>query len=717
MQYLIRGDDYLARTPKFKLVDRVQDLERLSSILLRSNSNSVLLVGPGGVGCTALIMGLQASKRDPNAPFDIVSKRLFWLDTDGLFSLGDAQKVNESFQKLMGILYRTPESILIIEDTRDFIEAARNIGSLHFVNALTLAIKSHKTQVILEARDEDLDVILKAHSDMRELFTMLDLQEPIGEALAKIVTAQSEDLQDYHKIRIAPDAITAAIELTTKYRARDAGISRAQPERSVALLDRALSSYRLMAHRSPPGLAAAEAAVRSAAEGSDKIAAEGVLKKLCADWEANQAEIKVLYKRQRDGEQAVLDLEAELEKQVAQEAEAREKGAATVEVQKASSSIAKFASLATGANIDSAAVSSIKRRINEFQAEIEKNKIKFDELTRSINEHLELTREFVLKEFSAISGIPANKLNEDEREKLKGLEAGMKRRIFGQDHAVKRLADAIKTARIGRRNQDKPQASFMFLGPSGVGKTEIAKAVSEVLLGDDKALTRFDMSEYMEKHAVARLIGAPPGYEGFEAGGILTNAMRKNPVRVLLFDEIEKAHPDVFNVFLQILSDGRLTDNVGRTVSFADSIIIMTTNLGQPHFLDTSLTFEEAGAAAMEEVGKTYRSEFLNRFNGRENIVPFNRLGLDSIERIVRREFDGLNNTYAQEGIEVAIADEELKKFCAAKYDPAVGARGLPGTIQTTVEPIIVDMILENRKQSVAHFVYDDAAGRLALVK
>jgi ATP-dependent Clp protease ATP-binding subunit ClpA len=264
---------------------------------------------------------------------------------------------------------------------------------------------------------------------------------------------------------------------------------------------------------------------------------------------------------------------------------------------------------------------------------------------------------------------------------------------------VRLLANAVKTARVGRRNNERPQAAFMFMGPSGVGKTEIAKALAQSLLDDEKALTRFDMSEYMEKHAVSRLIGAPPGYEGFEAGGILTNAMRKSPLRVLLFDEIEKAHPDVFNVFLQILSDGRLTDNVGRTVSFSESIIIMTTNIGQPHFLNPKLSFEQASEAAMEEVQKTYRSEFLNRFSGRQNIVCFNKLDLASIERIVKREFDAMNAVYSNDGINLSLSEADLKAFCKAHYDPAIGARGLPGYIQTNVEPMIVNQILETEKR------------------
>ncbi len=705
MNYLTRGEDYLARTPNFKLVGRDEELKALCAILMRRMANSILLVGPGGVGCTALCKGLQASKLDPDAPFDIVSKRIFWLDTDSLFSSGDSASINTAFQKLMHVLYQTPDSILVIEDTRDFIEAARNTGTMHFINALCLAIKSNKTQAILESRDEDLDAILKGHSDMHELFTLIDLEEPTGQALYDIVADAAQDLQDYHQIKINDDAVRAAIELTTKYRAQDSGKGRAQPERSVSLIDRALSTYRLQAHRRPPGLIEAEQERSRAKTAKEKAAADDRIAELTSGWASYQHEVRTLHRRQREGEIAVVELEAELEAQLEAEKLSRDSGEAGEE--KLTGRIARFAKMATGAGMESDSVRTLRLQINKFQAEIKINRDGFNDLTKSFNDSLELTREIVLKEFSLISGISVNKLNENEREKLRNLEGDLKKRIFGQDHAIQLLANAVKTARVGRRNQDKPQAAFMFMGPSGVGKTEIAKALAQSLLDDEKALTRFDMSEYMEKHAVSRLIGAPPGYEGFEVGGILTNAMRKNPLRVLLFDEIEKAHPDVFNVFLQILSDGRLTDNVGRTVSFSEAIIIMTTNIGQAHFLNPSLTVAEANAAALEEVGKTYRSEFLNRFAGRQNIVCFNKLDLPSIERIVRREFDSMDKTYAGDGINLTVTDADLKAFCKGHYDPAIGARGLPGFIQANIEPIVVNMILESDKRGNVNLSYN----------
>lgn len=671
---LIRGEEFLARSPGFKLIGREAELKKLSSILVRQKANSVLLVGAGGVGCTAICLGLQALKADANAPFDIVSKRIFWLDTDRLFSSGDSQQINTAFQKVLTDLGRTPESILIVEDTRDFIEAARNSGNSHFVNALGLAVKTDKTQVILEVRDEDLEVVLKWHSDIRESYTLMDVQEPEGEHLAQIVQGGAENLARYHNIRIAPEAVQAALDMTTKYRVHSGGLSRAQPERAISLLDRSLASYRLVAHQGTP--------------------------------EHLQKRLRELHEFQVTGETAILEFEDKLAVKLEEEKKRREGGSDPEhEPNRARKT---FATMAAAGGMDTPEVARLKQSIAGLQAGVNQNRNEFNKLTAEINANLELTRATVLAEFSRVSGISVNKLGEDDIALLRRLEGDLTAKIFGQDAVIKQVADGIKVAKVGRRNKEKPLASYMFLGPSGVGKTEVAKVLAHSLLGDARGLTRFDMSEYMEKHAVAKLIGAPPGYEGFEAGGILTNAMRKNRNRILLFDEIEKAHDDVFNIFLQILDDGRLTDNVGRTVSFDEAIIIMTTNTGQPHFLDMSASFETARERAIDDLNQRYRSEFLNRFAGRQNIICFNRLELPSIEKIVKREIVDLDKSYRANSIGVVMMDADLKAFCADHYDPRVGARGLPGYIQAHLEPVIVNHILQNPDEAgVCTVAYD----------
>ena len=695
MNYLIKGSDMLAAQKDFHLVGRDGDLERLTSILLRSESSSIILVGPGGVGCSALCLGLQASKEDPDAPFDVINKRLFWLDTDGLFSSGTTSEISANFEKIISILNRTPDSVLIIEDARDFIDAARSNGLGNFINSLNNAVKKDKTQVILETRDEDLDVVLKSHSDMREAYTLIDLEEPIREALAQIAAHGARQLAEHHGIRVHPDAVEAAIELTTKYRTRDAGLSRAQPERTLTLIDRALSTFRLNAHREHHGMRALLASLGdrvSTPEGQAEIA------RLNTEYAESQKAVKLLYREQRDGEAAILEIEQQIDafKKEDEARAARGETMATSPEPQRISSLSAFHEISRGGGFESTRVTEARARIEELQKLVGENREKFLELTRHINEQLELSRDAIVEQFSMISGIPANRLNQDERKKLRCLEENMRQKVFGQDSAIRKLADAIKVAKVGRRMGGEPLASFLFMGPSGVGKTELAKVLTANLLDDAGALTRFDMSEYMEKHAVAKLIGAPPGYEGFEVGGILTNAMRKNPMRVLLFDEIEKAHPDVFNIFLQILSDSRLTDNVGRVVSFDDAVIIMTTNIGQADFLNVALTDDEAEAAARIELEATYRPELLNRFAGRENIVSFRRLGLDSIARIVRREALRIAERYESSGVTLEFPDEAIAVFCADKYDPATGARGLPGYIKANLEPVFADLVLDN---------------------
>lgn len=698
MQYLITGGEMLAQYPDFKLVGRADDMKRLTSVLMRNKAASVILVGPGGVGATSLVMGLQALKDDPNVPFDIISKRLFWLKTDELFASGNHEEINKGFNGVLTILKRTPDSILIVEDTRDFIEAARNNGCSHFINSLNACLKAGQTQVILEARDPDLDMILAAHSDMKQCYTIIDLNEPVGQDLIDIVRSNAQALRKHHDIAIEDDAVLTAVELTNKYRSRDASLSRAQPERSGNLLDRALATYRLDAHKRHPQVLFMLAS--GVSENDPRVV------ELDREYAKIQARIKQLHQLQRDGEIAIIEIEekiAAVKKEEAENPPSYEENTDTT-----SRRIQMFANVAASGGFESPAVRELRNQIRQYELVINENRAEFDSLTEQINSQLALTKEKVLAEFSRLSGIPVSKLNEDEKVKLRNLENVLNSRVFGQEEVIHKIANAIKVARIGRRNGGKPQAAFLIMGPSGTGKTEVCKALAHALKDDESALTRFDMSEYMEKHSVAKLIGAPAGYEGSERGGILTNAMRSNPHRIILFDEIEKADPAVFDLFLQILSDGRLTDNHGRTVNFSESMVIMTTNIGQSFFLDDSLSTEESERLANVELDSVYRPEFLNRFAGRQNIVCFSRLGLDSIEKIVKRELNGLKSAYQENGVKIEYSDDCIKAFCADHYQPRHGARGLQGYIVANIEPLVVNMILENQVESaVLTLVYN----------
>jgi ATP-dependent Clp protease ATP-binding subunit ClpB len=658
MNFLIRGREYLEKFKGFKLVGRDTELQSLISILLRGGSNSVIVYGPGGSGCSAICLGIQEAKMKPDAPFDLVSKRLFWLDTNSLFASGNSETINNSFRRILGRLRDTIEPVLILDDTKDFTDACRNNGTTHFINALLGLVREKKCQIIIEVKEEDLESTSKSHSDIKELFTTFLIEEPSGPSLQNIVEKSTDILSEYHRIKVSDTAITTAIKLTTSLRGRYDGLDRAQPDLSITLIDRALASYRLSAHKSPTGFTIEE-------------------------WTALKKQLDSLYANQRDGESVISELEDRNS-----EISARH---SFDPISKPLSPLSEIQSPEIEANLT---------KIRNIKGIIEADRIKYLSVIDIINSKLLLTDDLVIAEFSNITGIPVSKLNRNESEKLVGLEESLKTRIFGQNPVIHKVSNGIKIGKIGRRNPDKPLASYLFLGPSGCGKTELAKAISWIILDDERALTRFDMSEYMEKHSVARLIGAPPGYEGFESGGILINLVRKNPKRILLFDEIEKAHPDIFNVFLQILDAGRLTDGLGRTAYFSDSIIVMTTNIGQSHFLNDA-SAEEANAAAMVELSETYRSEFLNRFNGRENIICFEKLEIDSIKKIAQREINSINTAYADRDISVFMDGPNLTKLCVDKYDVSIGARGLPGYISTNLENVIVDYILSNNNDKV----------------
>ena len=701
--FFISGRDYLAQFKKFELVGRDDILAKLTAILMRKSANSVLMVGAGGVGCSAICLGIQASKEKQGTPFDIVSKRFFWMDSDLLFSSGDSNKINAEFDKMLRTLSRTPNSALIIDDMRDFIDAARNNGCTNLINALMHAVKRKNFQMIMEARDEDLQTVLSCHSDMKEGFTLLDVDEPNEELLGKIIqTISNTRLVSHHKIPISEEAIDTAIDITSKYRVRDIGLSRAQPERTLTLLDRALTAYRLKAHASDPRLESLQDQLNNveieykknqSQELKDQIdSLKQKINTIAKVWLDRQEKIKQFDSEVRDGETAIRNLETDIEEQQAIETERDS------DIEKPSiteKSFTSFSSRAAGAGYDSEEITELKKQIKQYQEEIDINREKFSKLTAEINEKLQLTKEHVLMEFSEISGIPVNKLTQDERAKLLNLDANLNNRVYGQEEAVEKLSNQIRVARAGLQSPNKPQASFMFLGPSGVGKTELAKALTTELFDDERSLLRFDMSEYMEKHAVAKLIGSPPGYEGYEAGGILTNEMRKNPRRIILFDEIEKAHSDIFNVFLQILDDARLTDNRGLTVSFRDATILMTTNIGTQYFLSEE-DFDIANSKAMEDLESEYRPEFLARFNGKRNIVCFKTLQLPVIEKIATRDIERLNEMVKSSSPEIDIKFDHnaLVSMCRDHYEPVNGARGITGYIEGVIKPEIANTVL-----------------------
>lgn len=663
------GPTVLAGLDDFNLVGRDAELFAMINILGRRFANNVLLTGQGGSGCSALCHGLQQAKSRPDTPFDILQKRIWWLDTDGLFSNPD--KTQELFDGMIHRVAHTAESdtILVIDDARNFIDAATRTGNGNFINQLMRHIELHRLQVILEVRDSELEMVINSHSCMREQFTILELLPPSRDKLHQIVTASGANLQKHHSIKIDPDAIEQAIYLTTAYPGKERSLMRAQPDASLTLLDRALATYKNSSHANPPELKRAKDMLKLDPENQDL---QTKVRELTVSWDLRRAEMAKACDTQSHGEEYLITLEAELA-----ELQAKKGPDASI--------------LAS-----SKAEQELAFTISETKKIIKQNGDEFKAFCDSINDELKLTGDHVFAEFSRLSGIPFDKLNEDEGKKLLHLPVALKKVIFGQDHVIDQVSDALLTSSTpGLKERGKPDAAFMFTGSSGTGKTALAKALAGALKDDEQAMLRFDMSEYSEKNNVTSLIGAPPGYAGFEHGGVLTNAVRKNPHSIILFDEIEKADVSIFDIFLQVLDEGRLTDTQGRTVSFENTTLIFTTNIGAEHMLDDQLSFDEQCQRTLESLSAKYRAEFLNRFQGRQNIVMFKVLPKSVIHTIARGQLDKVNANMVTAGVDMKLlmSDDDITRLCDHHYKPESGARGIDGLFRTNVYPKLARII------------------------
>jgi ATP-dependent Clp protease ATP-binding subunit ClpB len=725
--YLIRGTDYLnERAPDFKLIGRQGDLDKIYGILMRPSSNNVLLTGLRGVGVSSMVFGLQAAKSDPNTPFDMINKHYYILETDRLFSLDNKEDIEKAFKAALTTLHKDPNSVLVIEDLGDFIEAATNSGCKHFINMMMHELGDRSgNQALFLCRDDNLNTVYKAHSDMHKLFTLHEMQEPSPEELRAILKATGEKIAKREGIKVDQAAVDTALDMTSRFHAKDASLDRAQPERAITLLERAMVSYRMDAHRNPPEIVEAEAQLKAvvAALAGGKITKElqgqskeelesrnAVLEakigEMKAAWEQTQKQILKLSREQRRAENGITERQIQIEgrreflkkqdeKEAARIKRMSEKGTIDTVTAEGINEADDFKDeiSESGYELDP----EIKQLVAEIETArgiVEGKQAEYAAIAEKINSTLELNADHILSEFSRLSGIPANKLNQDEREKLLNLEPTLSNRVYGQEPAISGLVNAVMISKTGLKEPNLPDGSFFFLGPSGTGKTESAKALTEALFDDQSNLIRINMSEYQEKNAVAKLIGAPPGYEGFEVGGYLTNAVRKKPYSVVLFDEVEKGHPDVMDLLLQVLSDAELGDNLGRKVSFKNCIVIVTSNIGSEYFLDPNMSYEEAKDRAMKDLDQKFRPEFLNRFNGKENIIMFNRLELPQLERIARRELASLNKKVAPKGLSVGLEDGALADMCRDFYAPAVGARRIPALFNSRIYPDIAKTIL-----------------------
>jgi ATP-dependent Clp protease ATP-binding subunit ClpB len=737
--FLIRGSEYLDRVPDFKLVGRDKELKNLTGILMRKNANNVMLVGPGGTGLSALCMGLQASKNQPDTPLDMINKRFYWLDTDALFASGDVKLITDGFERAIKTLTDEPNTVLIINDTKAFMDGARNNGCTNFVNSLMSAIEKPKFQAIFESSEADADSIAKMHSDITDHFTRMRLEEPTPEDLKLIVNAVLGSLENFHGIKASPEAAAVAIDVTTKYRTEESSLSRAQPERALTLIDRAFTAYRQNAHAKPHGLGALEtlltevnAAITNGTFTAElngrtpeeletiKVAAESDIAEVKQNWESLQAEIKSLYDKQRDAEKFLVTLQNQYDVELKEQADraanidkayqekqakaaesaaaAKPEGAAPVPAPSARKSffsgiVAKGGAMDQGDNNPDSPKTTVQK-IEIVKADLAVLTDKYNKIMADINAPLQLKAEHVLAEFSTLSGISVSKLTQDEKEKIKKLNATLTSRVYDQDAPLKAIADAIRVSRTGLGEPTEPEGAFMLLGPPGCGKTETALALAEALYDTDKALVRLDMAGYSEKNDVKKIIGCPPGYEGYEQGGDLTNIVLKNPRRVILLDEFDKGHVDTYDVLLSVLSAGRLPDNHGRIADFTQSFIIMTANIGSKHFLNPDLTEDEAREEAMKEIRATFRPEFIDRFAGGKNIMCYRKLQAPTIVKIATRNISKLNTRLEAMGLQLYMEPDQIAELVKYK-SPGHSARGIAGFFKTDIKPILANTILD----------------------
>ena len=662
---LISGENYVNND--FRLIGRESDLDKIFSILMRQTANSLILFGSDGAGCSSILKGLQAEKykKSSSGPFDILGKQFFWLDVDSLFSSSDPSKINENFTSLDKAMRRAHDSVLIIDNSVGFIDGAKSSGSENIINTIISSVRNGDYQVIFESHDSDIGKVLSIHSNMKDFFTLLEVGEPTDEELPLILKEGCKAIESHHMIPVSDEAIQMAINLTKKYRSvNNINLQKSQPKVSINLIDLAMSDYRRECHNTVSS--------------------------------SDQTKLNNIFTKRSKNQELLIEYQQDLiENQERVRIEREEVG------DKKHYSDQEVDRLLSGIQI--------------INSELEDINSEYIEEAKRINKDFLLSPEHVLNEFSVISEIPLDKLNEDEGKKLLMLEDNIKSDVFSQDHVVEAICNSVKISSIGLSDGKKPRGSFMLLGSSGVGKTYIAKRLAYHMYGSENAMLRFDMSEYMEKHSVSKLIGAPAGYDGYEHGGILTNAVRKNPYSIILLDEVEKAHVTVFDVLLQVLDDGRLTDNRGITVPFKDTLIIMTSNIGQEFFLNDSLSSQEASIQAKEDLDSHFRPEFLNRIGGRENIIGCNHLDIETIIKIANVEITKANSRL-KDGINLSMDQQDVVDLCNARYNKRHGARSITGVFESQVYPKIADYILNGGDGRNIKVDFDKKTKRLEVV-
>ena len=666
------------------VIGRDEEIRRVLQILSRRTKNNPILIGEPGVGKTAIVEGLAQRVVNGDVPENLRNKMVFSLDMGAL--IAGAKYQGEFEERLKSVIKEVVESagdvVLFIDEIHTLVGAGATGGAMDAANILKPALSRGELQCIGATTLKEYQQYFEKDKALERRFQIVMVDEPDEASAISILRGLKERYENHHHIRILDEAIVAAVQLSVRYIS-----DRFLPDKAIDLVDEAAARLRLQIDSVPEDLENVERSIR-------------------------QLEIEREALKRENDTKKVAELTQELDKLNAQKAEIKakwEKERHFVEIiQKEKNNIEQYKHQATVAERDGdyGRVAELRYgKIRDAEAAIEKAKadlLKVQGDNPLIDE--EVSYQDVAEIVSRWTGIPVKKMMQSEREKLLNLEAELHKRVVGQDEAIRAVSDAIRRSRAGLQDSKRPIGSFIFMGTTGVGKTELAKALAEFLFDNENNMVRIDMSEYQERHTVSRLIGAPPGYVGYEESGQLTEAVRRKPYSVILLDEIEKAHPDVFNILLQVLDDGRLTDNKGRTVDFKNTIVIMTSNVG------AGLKDPDA---VMNELRKVMRPEFLNRI---DDIIIFDDLSESQIAEVVRMQFNRVKKMLAENGIEINITDEAVNLIARQSYDPQYGARPVKRMMQRELLNELSKMILADQVDKTKPITVTVDEGKLKFV-
>lgn len=653
------------------VIGRDEEIRRVLQILSRRTKNNPILIGEPGTGKTAIVEGIAERIVRGDVPENLREKQLFSLDMGAL--LAGAKYKGEFEERLKSVVNEVVGSdgriILFIDEIHTLVGAGKGEGAMDAANILKPALSRGEIRTIGATTLEEYQKYFEKDKALERRFQTVTVDEPSIDDAISILRGLKERYENHHKVRIQDDAIIAAVQLSHRYIS-----DRFLPDKAIDLMDEAAAKLRMERDSQPEELDEITRRLRQLEIEREAIKRENDENKLA---QLNK-EIATLEEREKNF-RAKWEGERELLNKIQENKKEMERLKFEADRAEREGNYERVAEIRYG-------------KLQALQAEIDN--IQKDLKQRQGNEALvkeEVTADDIADVVSRWTGIPVSRMLQSEREKLVHLEAELHQRVIGQDEAITAVADAVRRSRAGLQDPKRPIGSFIFLGTTGVGKTELAKALAEYLFNDESLMTRIDMSEYQEKFSVSRLVGAPPGYVGYEEGGQLTEAVRRKPYSVVLFDEIEKAHPDVFNILLQVLDDGRLTDNKGRVVNFKNTIIIMTSNLGsgfiQSKFdemrgkseSEQGRLLDETKEGVFEMLKKTIRPEFLNRI---DDIIMFQPLKKEEIRLIVRLQVAAIVNRLAEQGISLQVDDDAIAQIAEAGFDPEFGARPVKRSLQ-----------------------------------